>query len=224
MRALLAFAVSLVVLALAGGASAQSPTLFGTVGPGFDISLADASGNLVTRLDPGTYTIQIDDRASAHNFHLTGPGVDQSTTVGETGMFTWTVTLAAGTYRYQCDPHASTMNGSLTVGTPLPPPTTAPPPPRKQKPVLLGARVGPGAVIAVTRRGVRVKTIPAGPAVLVVSDRSGRDNFHLVGPGVDRATSRPGKASVTWRLTLRHGLYTYRSDGGPRLRGSFRAI
>jgi hypothetical protein len=55
-----------------------------------------------------------------------------------------------------------------------------------------------------------------------VRDLSTKDNFHLTGPGVDRATSRAGKATVTWRLTLKRGLYVYRSDASPRLRGSFR--
>jgi hypothetical protein len=55
-----------------------------------------------------------------------------------------------------------------------------------------------------------------------VSDRSATDNFHLVGPGVNRATTRLGKATVTWRLTLKRGLYTYRSDATPALRGTVR--
>jgi hypothetical protein len=40
---------------------------------------------------------------------------------------------------------------------------------------------------------------------------------------VNRMTSRAGKVKVSWRLTLRRGLYVYRSDASPRLRGSFRA-
>ena len=56
-----------------------------------------------------------------------------------------------------------------------------------------------------------------------VSDVSARNNFRLVGPGVNRLTPRGGKVKVIWRLTLRRGLYVYRSDANPRLRGSFRA-
>lgn len=99
--------------AAAGGATAG--TLTGTVGPGFTIQLAQ-DGQPVTSLAPGTYTIEIDDRSASHNFHLTGPGVDEATEVGETGMTTWTVTFEAGDYEYVCDPHASSMNGSFTVG------------------------------------------------------------------------------------------------------------
>ena len=221
MRVLLLAAVALLTV-FAGGAGAQSPTLFATVGPGFSIRLADAAGNTVTQLDPGTYTIQVDDRASIHNFHLTGPGVDQATDIEQTGTFTWTVTFAAGRYHYQCDAHPTTMKGDFAVGAAAPPPATTTN--RGPKPVALSGRVGPGPTIAVTRGGVRVKTVAAGPAVLVVSDRSAKDNFHLSGPGVNRASSRAGVSTATWRLTLKRGLYRYRSDATPRLRGSFRAV
>ena len=106
MRLLRASTTLLAVLVLAGGAGAQSPTLFGTVGPGFTIKLSDASGNPVQSLDPGTYTIQIEDKADIHNFHLAGPGADKATDVEQTGTFIWTVTFVAGNYHYQCDPHA----------------------------------------------------------------------------------------------------------------------
>ena len=56
-------AVATVGFALSGaGAHAQGTTLHGTVGPGFNISLVDASGNRVSHLDPGTYTIVVDDK------------------------------------------------------------------------------------------------------------------------------------------------------------------
>jgi hypothetical protein len=224
MRALLAAVFLFSALVLAAGAGAQSPTLFATVGPGFSIRLADASGNLVTTLDPGTYTMQVDDKADVHNFHLTGPGVDQATDFEQTGTFTWTVTFAAGAYHYQCDAHPTTMKGELRVGAapaPVPPATPAPAPPKAR--LQLAARVGPGARIAVTRAGALLKTVPAGPVTLVVNDRSAKDNFRLVGPGVNRATSKPGTGSASWKLTLKPGLYTYRSDASPKLRGSFRA-
>jgi len=98
-----------------GASGSAGTTLDGTVGPGFDISLKDASGNDVTTLTPGTYTIDVDDKADIHNFHLMGPGVDESTDVSGTGTTTWTVTLQDGTYTFQCDPHASSMNGSFEV-------------------------------------------------------------------------------------------------------------
>ena len=98
-----------------GTGGATGTTLNGSVGPGFDISLKDASDNDVTTLTPGTYTIDVNDQADIHNFHLSGPGVDEATDVSGTGTTTWTVTLQDGTYTFQCDPHASSMNGSFEV-------------------------------------------------------------------------------------------------------------
>jgi plastocyanin len=87
-------------------------TLNGSVGPGFDISLDNTEG-----LTAGDYTLIVDDQSSSHNFHLTGPGdVDVSTSVGEEGEQTFEVTLEAGEYTFVCDPHASQMKGSFTVG------------------------------------------------------------------------------------------------------------
>jgi plastocyanin len=86
-------------------------TLTATVGPGFDISMSGTDG-----LTAGDYTINVSDKSSAHNFHLTGPGVDMQTEVSEEGDTSWTVTLQAGEYTFVCDPHASSMNGSFTVG------------------------------------------------------------------------------------------------------------
>jgi plastocyanin len=94
------------------GGSDGGTTLNGSVGPGFEISLDGTDG-----ITAGDYTLVVDDQSSEHNFHLTGPGgIDVSTTVSEEGEQTFDVTLVAGEYRFQCDPHASSMNGSFTVG------------------------------------------------------------------------------------------------------------
>jgi len=220
-RFALALGASAAVLAGAGGAGAQTPTLFGVVGPGFSIKLSDASGNPVKNLNPGTYTIQVQDNADIHNFHLTGPGVDMATGIEQTGTFTWTVTFSAGTYHFQCDPHSATMFGNITVGTP-PPTTTTTPPPAKPTPVRLAGSVGPGKRIALTRAGARFASLKAGAAIVVVNDRSTTENFHLIGPGVNRATTKAGRTKATWRVTLRKGLYVFRSDATPALKGSFR--
>jgi plastocyanin len=87
-------------------------TLNGSVGPGFEISLDGTDG-----LKAGDYTLVVDDKATIHNFHLTGPGgVDVATDVGGEGQKTFQITLEPGEYRFVCDPHASQMNGSFTVG------------------------------------------------------------------------------------------------------------
>ena len=80
----------------------------------FAIALTDDSGAKVTSLPAGDYEIRVDDPSTIHNFHLTGGGVEESTTVPETGEKVWNVTLAAGEYTYKCDPHPP-MKGSFTV-------------------------------------------------------------------------------------------------------------
>ena len=91
--------------------SGGGTTLNGSVGPGFDISLNGTDG-----LTAGSYTLAVNDQSSAHNFHLTGPGVDVSTEVGTEGEESFDIELQAGEYTFVCDPHASQMNGSFTVG------------------------------------------------------------------------------------------------------------
>jgi plastocyanin len=108
--ALAALAAALVVPA----ATAATPTLNGTDGPGFTITLTKG-GKKVTKLTHGTYVFKIADKSNIHNFHLTGPGMNKKTSVGAKGTFTWTLTLKKGTYKFVCDPHASFMKGSFTV-------------------------------------------------------------------------------------------------------------
>jgi plastocyanin len=107
--------VAAIVAALAvPGALAATPTLNGTVGPGFTITLKK-SGVKVTKLKAGKYVFKIADKSSIHDFHLKGPGVNKLTSVGKTGNVTWTLTLKKGKYTYVCDPHAAFMKGSFTV-------------------------------------------------------------------------------------------------------------
>ena len=107
-----------------------------------DITLT-RNGVRVTHLTPGGDVITVRDRSGLHNFHLTGPGVNQTTTVAFTGTLTWTLTLTAGTYRFVCDPHAATMRGTFTVSA------TAPPPARCRVPRVVGR------TLATARRLVR---------------------------------------------------------------------
>jgi len=98
----------------AAPAWAGGTTLTGTVGPEDTITLTKL-GHKVASLQAGRYTIVIADKASDHNFHLSGPGIDKSTSISGTGRSTWHVTLRKGTYRFVCDPHASFMKGSFVV-------------------------------------------------------------------------------------------------------------
>ena len=94
---------------------AEGAVLKGRVGPGFDISLSTEDGQPVETLKAGSYTLEVDDQSDIHNFYLTGPGVDVKTDVGATGVESFDITVEAGTYTFQCDPHAGSMNGSFEV-------------------------------------------------------------------------------------------------------------
>jgi len=93
-----------------------SGTLEGEVGPGFTIEVSQ-NGEDAESVKAGTYTLKVEDKSSMHNFHLIGPGVDNTVTeVSFEGEKTVTVTLEKGTYTYQCDPHATGgMKGTFEV-------------------------------------------------------------------------------------------------------------
>ncbi len=185
-------------------AQADNPKLVALVGTNdaFVISLRDASGNLVTHIDPGTYDIAVSDRSGVHQFTLSGPEVSQATGIEEVVDTTWTVTFTDGRYVFFCAPHSTSMRGWFTVGN-VPPTAVA-------------ASVGPRKSIS-----VKPKSALAGPVTFTVNDRSRTDNFHLVGPGVNKKTGVKTRGTATWALNLSPGIYTYRSDKTKRLRGSF---
>ncbi len=218
--------LSLILCLLLVGASVLAPgsarpgtsatQLNGTVGPGFTINLRDTNGNAVTRIDPGDYTITVQNMSDpgtgvVHNFHLKGPGSVDLATTAAPGTTTWNVTLVNGTYTFLCDFHPTQMRKTFGVG---PPPVTVP---------KLKAKVGPSSTITLKRAsGAAVRTLKAGRYRIAVSDVTTKDNFHLRGPGVSKKTSVKGRSSATWRVTLRAGKYTYFSDAHRRLRKTFR--
>jgi plastocyanin len=197
----------------------QGPTLNGTVGPGFTITLLNADGSRFEHLDPGTYTIVVRDLADIHNFHLFGPGVDQTTRIEDMGTVTWTVTFRDGVYEFVCDPHVQTMSGRFAVGSATLPRPQAPPA-TPAAPTRLSGRIGPGSRIALTNAaGKRASRVKAGRFRINVRDLSRSENFHLSGPGVNRKTGVSFRGTATWTLRLRAGRYTYRSDASRRVRG-----
>ena len=110
-----------------GSAPADEPAagvgeqvLVGTVGEAgdpeaFTITLTDSAGEPVTSVPAGDYQVRVTDPATMHNFHLTGPGVDEATSVEGAEEVTWDVTLEPGSYTFVCDPHPRTMVGELAV-------------------------------------------------------------------------------------------------------------
>jgi plastocyanin len=113
---MLAIAVAAAVAATAFARQGSTPTLVGTVGPGFTISLTQG-GKAVKTLKHGTYKLVIQDKSSIHAWSLDGPHgfAKDFTEVPFTGTKTFTVALKAGKYRYFCPPHQSFMFGHLTV-------------------------------------------------------------------------------------------------------------
>jgi hypothetical protein len=223
-RFILIAALAVVALLAPGssGASSAAPNqpLVATVGDpavpeAFRITLRDADGNPVSHVDPGTYTINVRDYSATHNFHLTGPSVDQATEIeGKTTTTVWVVTFSNGTYTFVCDAHPTNMRGSFTSGT------VAPPEPKPKK---LNARVGPGKRISLTTTsGARVKVLKAGAYRITVRDTSRTDNFHLIAPGANKKTSVKGRSTTTWSVRLRHGAGRYQSDATKKLRATFR--
>jgi plastocyanin len=212
-------ATGLVALAAAGiGIAATSPTtLFGSVGPGFSITLRDAQGSAVTRVEPGEFEIEVDDRSEEHNFHLSGPGVDVSTDVAAVGKQTFRVTLANGRYTFVCDPHSLQMRGAFTVGEGSGTVTTPTPPPAPRPTAPVGARlsltVGPGFTISLkTLAGRKVTRLRPGAYTLTVRDRSKSHNARVRGATATRATGVGFVGTRTWRVVLRKGTLVIQCD------------
>jgi plastocyanin len=216
MRVRLVLAVVAVsLLGGAGVARADNPVLTGDVGAGdsYTITLNDAAGNKVTHLDAGTYTLDLRDHSSFHNFHFSGPGVDVSTSVDGVENTTSTVTLTDGTYFFNCDPHSSQMKGSFTVGTV----STPPPPPPVPAATKLAGSIGPGSKATLKP----LAGLAAGKAVITVKDASASDGFRLSGPGVSKATGVKFQGTVRWRVTLRAGRYSFGSARLSKFRKAF---
>ena len=116
LMALLAVLVFTLVSVTAAGAKTMG-TLKGEVYPDsqFKIEMKGPNGKAIKTIKAGTYKVKVEDNASIHNFHLSGPGVNKSTSVGGKTETTWTVTFKKGTYKFVCDPHSSQMKGSFRV-------------------------------------------------------------------------------------------------------------
>jgi len=112
---ILAFACFIFVCAVPASAG-NVPTLFGKVGPDFDITLKTSGGSNIKQVTAGTYRIVVSDQSGDdnHNFRLKGFGVSRATSVPFVGTRRWTVRFTRGKlYRFVCDPHAFVMRGSF---------------------------------------------------------------------------------------------------------------
>lgn len=197
--------VALVAAALLGAAEgaatqAQGTTLTASVGPGFSISLRTAGGAAVTRLNPGTYTINVNDQSDFHSFALTGPGVSEDSGIAFTGMVSWTVTLTNGTYTFRCTSHPLDMRGTFTGGSAGAPTVKTITPATR-----LVVTSGPAQVITLkTARGAAVKQMKVGTYNVTVRDRGRIHNVHLRGPGFNQKTTPLSfTGTKKWKVRLK---------------------
>jgi hypothetical protein len=218
LRGLLVLAAAAAVLLVPAAIPATLPQLLGTVGPSFTINIQHPDGLPVTQIDPGTYEIVVRDLSIEHNFHLSGPGVNETTQVETEGTVTWTVTFVDGRYSVVCDPHSLQMHREFTAGTPPPPPPKPPVVPK------LLATVGPKNTISLkSASGATLRTVKAGVYSITVRDRSKVHNFHLVGKGVNRKSGLAGTGTLVWKVKLSAGALRFFSDKAPKtVKGSVR--
>jgi plastocyanin len=86
----------------------------------------------------------------------------------------------------------------------------------------LTALVADPVKISLTEGGRKVTRLQPGAYTLVVRDTAPDHDFHLRGPGVDRATSVAGRGTYTWKVKLKKGTYTFVCDPHSSfMKGSF---
>jgi len=109
---------ALIAVSSALSAPHAAPTVNGTVGPGFTITLK-SNGSQVKSLKAGSYSFVVADKASIHNFVLEkkkgGTFEKELTSVPFTGTKTVKIKLTPGEYEFYCRPHESVMEGEFTV-------------------------------------------------------------------------------------------------------------
>ena len=112
----LAAAATLALAVAAFASTLSTPTLVGTVGPGFKLTVTKNS-KVVKILKAGTYKLVVHDKAAVHAFSLDGPHgyAKDFTTVAFVGTKTFTVKLVAGKYKAYCPPHEPVMFQHFTV-------------------------------------------------------------------------------------------------------------
>jgi hypothetical protein len=218
-------AVALVIVVLTGttarGGAGSNLALANTLGAVVDsnttpltLALTTSDGVRVRVLASGTYTVVVEDRSSSDNFHLIGPDIDEQTTLEFVGTVTWTLKLTPGGYAYRTDGSGAASCGcspNFRVSQPAP--------------TELRGVVAARTISLKTPAGARAVNVAAGRYVIVVLDRSRRDNFHLSGNGVNRRTGVKSIGRTVWTITLApRSLYKYRSDSNPSLRRTFRTL
>ena len=94
-------------------------------------------------------------------------------------------------------------------------------------PGVAGAKVRSNILIGTDGAGFTITmnktTVKPGTYTIVIHDKSNIHNFHLTGPGVNKATSVGGTGTTTWTVTLKKGTYKYVCDPhATAMKGSFK--
>ncbi len=112
-----AVAATAALTATAFAAHTSTPTLVGTDGPGFTITLKTSAGKTVKAIKAGTYKLVIHDKSSIHGWSLDGPNgfAKDIAAISSVGTKTVTLKLKAGKYKFYCPNHESMMFGHFTA-------------------------------------------------------------------------------------------------------------
>jgi len=170
-----------------------------------------------------SYAPRVLDELRAVDTALTEEGVSQPLVIGEEAYDDSTVARAITTYQMTSSrPITEVLEWPLTADRPckdisvsapyradayITALTGAPPSTR------LTAKIAPPRQITLTNAyGNAVSALEDGRYTLSVTDASAVANFHLVGPGVNRRTSRRFTGTTAWTIALRRGTYRFGSD------------
>jgi plastocyanin len=91
-------------------------------------------------------------------------------------------------------------------------------------PKTVNGSVGPGFTISLKLAGKKVKKLKATTYRFKITDKSSSHNFHLKGPGYNKAITSVGfKGTKTVTIKLRKGTYRYQCDPHSSfMKGSFK--
>jgi plastocyanin len=116
--AIVATTAAVLVVSVGASGKTATPTLKGTVGPGYTITLT-MNGKKVKSLKRGTYKFAVADKSTFHNFTVErekgGKFEKDLTSVAFTGSKTVTLKLGAGSWKYYCKVHEPMMYGFFKV-------------------------------------------------------------------------------------------------------------
>jgi hypothetical protein len=85
----------------------------------------------------------------------------------------------------------------------------------------LAAKVTARSIAVTDADGRRITELGPNTYRFVVKDLTKAQNFHLIGPSVNKRTTVPARVTTSWTVYLRPGTYTYRSDKRATMRGTF---